>query len=404
MLRDNGYTEARYIREQRAGRAAPADRRGRRPARLKTPGVLLAAINTFTNETRKADYFVLPRARPLQGRRPRRRRVQSYYDMRKDSYRTPEFRKATFSSSRRPKSRKRCRSPTRRRRRSMTRRHAAFRRPGKAHHRAIDLSAGGGGKRPRAHRCGRELRRGRRRQEAGGVMADIGVTTKAAMFDKAVAEAAFALPQAGVTAPVPGKFGWVLARVSKIEPGADEKFRRGQGPDQGRDRAESRPRARPKSCTTRSRTCARPARPWPRRPGPRPANPERVTDAAGAGEGAAGQPGAPIAALAAMPELVKAIFASDVGVDNESVVAQGRRLFVVRNRRHRAVARIAARRGQAAVIRALQESDSPQRDLAAKANELARRIDAGESLAVSPPPMASRSSRPRVSSARAAPD
>ena len=81
-----------------------------------------------------------------------------------------------------------------------------------------------------------------------------------------------------------------------------------------------------------------------------------------------------------MPELVKAIFASDVGVDNEAVDAQGRRLLVVRSRRRGAVAAIAARRGRAAVIKALQESEA-QKQLAAKANELARRIDSGESLA-----------------------
>ncbi len=43
------------------------------------------------------------------------------------------------------------------------------------------------------------------------------------------------------------------------------------------------------------------------------------TDAAGASKGANGQAGAPIPALVAAPELVKAIFASDVGVDNDSV-------------------------------------------------------------------------------------
>ncbi len=59
ILRDNGYTETAYIREQRQTalrqQIAEAVTGG-----LKTPGVLLAAVNTFTNESRKADYFVLP--------------------------------------------------------------------------------------------------------------------------------------------------------------------------------------------------------------------------------------------------------------------------------------------------------------------------------------------------------
>ncbi len=59
----------------------------------------------------------------------------------------------------------------------------------------------------------------------GGVVADLGTGAKAAIFDKAVAEAAFALPQPGVTAPINGQFGWVLARVSKIEPGHMQELR-----------------------------------------------------------------------------------------------------------------------------------------------------------------------------------
>jgi peptidyl-prolyl cis-trans isomerase D len=47
---------------------------------------------------------------------------------------------------------------------------------------------------------------------------DLGNVTKASMFDRAVADAVFALAENEVTAPVQGRFGTVLARVLKIEP------------------------------------------------------------------------------------------------------------------------------------------------------------------------------------------
>jgi peptidyl-prolyl cis-trans isomerase D len=47
---------------------------------------------------------------------------------------------------------------------------------------------------------------------------DLGLLTKAAIIDQAVANAAFALKEDGVSAPVKGRFGIVLVRVVKIEP------------------------------------------------------------------------------------------------------------------------------------------------------------------------------------------
>ena len=47
----------------------------------------------------------------------------------------------------------------------------------------------------------------------------LGTLTKAELFDPAVAEAAFGLPQGGVSQPVKGRFGTVLLHVTAIEPG-----------------------------------------------------------------------------------------------------------------------------------------------------------------------------------------
>ena len=57
----------------------------------------------------------------------------------------------------------------------------------------------------------------------------LGTLTKAELFDKVVADAAFALPEGGVSQPVQGRFGTVLLRVTKIEPGTVKPFAEVEG-------------------------------------------------------------------------------------------------------------------------------------------------------------------------------
>ena len=52
----------------------------------------------------------------------------------------------------------------------------------------------------------------------------LGTLTKVELFDRAVADAAFALPEGGVSAPVQGRFGTVLLRVTKVEAGTVNPF------------------------------------------------------------------------------------------------------------------------------------------------------------------------------------
>jgi peptidyl-prolyl cis-trans isomerase D len=53
---------------------------------------------------------------------------------------------------------------------------------------------------------------------------DLGETTKAAMFDKTIADAAFALPQDGASEVVKGQFGPAIVRVVSIAPGSAKSF------------------------------------------------------------------------------------------------------------------------------------------------------------------------------------
>jgi len=53
---------------------------------------------------------------------------------------------------------------------------------------------------------------------------DLGETTKAAMFDQAIANVAFALPQDGVSEVVKGQFGPAIVRVVNVTPGSAKTF------------------------------------------------------------------------------------------------------------------------------------------------------------------------------------
>jgi peptidyl-prolyl cis-trans isomerase D len=378
LLRENGYSEGSYVREQRQGSLRQQVGVAVTGA-LKTPDVMLSAINTFTNETRKADYFILPAPDASQAAPPAEDAIQSFYDLRKDNFRTPELRKVAVLVVTPDEIAKSLAVSDEAARqvydRDATQRFSA---PEK---RAVSQMTFPN--REAADKAAQRIATGESFEAVasgtGGVVADLGTGVKAAIFDKAVAEAAFALPQPGVTAPVNGQFGWVLARVSKIEPGHNKGFDEVKGQikaeiAQNQAKAELQKlhdkiedlRASGKTLAQTAQELGLQIQTYD-------------TDAAGAGKGVNGQAGAPIPALVAAPELVKAIFASDVGVDNDSVSRKdgGYSWFEIGAIDPSRVPSLDEVR--AAVIKSLQEG-AAQRDLAAKANALARRLDAGEKI------------------------
>ena len=169
---------------------------------------------------------------------------------------------------------------------------------------------------------------------------ELGTFTKAEMLDQAVADAAFALEQGATSAPVAGRFGPVLVRVTQIQPEAVRPFeevaaelrqglavQRAQGQierihDEIEDlRAGAKPLAdiaKEKGLTLIQVPAVDARRP---RQGRQPGRTSPRSD-----------------------PVVKAAFASDIGVDNEAL-RTGTRLCLVRRDRHRAFPREDPRRG-----------------------------------------------------------
>src|SRR5207237_3020959 len=55
---------------------------------------------------------------------------------------------------------------------------------------------------------------------------DLGMITKSAIIDPAIADAAFALPSGEVSQPVQGQFGVALVKIGKIEPDTTQAYER----------------------------------------------------------------------------------------------------------------------------------------------------------------------------------
>ncbi len=145
----------------------------------------------------------------------------------------------------------------------------------------------------------------------------LGETTKAGMFDPSLADPAFALPDGGVSGPLKGRFGYVLLKVDAITPGSVKPFE------------EVEPAIKQKIATARAADSVQ-------------ALHDKIEDARGNGKALAeaaksvgltakdypaidDQGKTPTGAPADIPEkqtVLRAVFGSDVGVDDEPIATK----------------------------------------------------------------------------------
>jgi len=219
MIRSAGYTEARYAAEQKrlTIRREIAETVS---GELPTPKSMADAYNRYENEQRAIDYVTFEAAKAGDIPAPTPEQLTKYFEDRKATFRTPEFRTVTILSVSpadlaRPETvndadakrfyelnLNRFGSPERRQLQQI-----AFPNEDDAKAAAERLQKS-------------EITFEALAQERGLTDKDIdlGTETKAGLIDRAVADAAFALAEGGVSAPVKGTFGIVLVRVVKIEP------------------------------------------------------------------------------------------------------------------------------------------------------------------------------------------
>ena len=218
VIRNAGFTEARFVAEQRR-RLLRRELAGTIASGLSAPKALVEAASRYENEQRSVEFVLLDRAQAGEIPPPAPEVLAKYFEERKNFFRAPEYRKLVVVSL----------IPTEQARwmeisdadikRAYEERRARYVTPERRHVLQIDFPNAEAAS-AAAERIAKGASFADIAKELGKNEKDIdlGTVTKAAMIDRTAADAAFALKEGEVSAPVQGRFGTVLVQVLKIEP------------------------------------------------------------------------------------------------------------------------------------------------------------------------------------------
>ena len=218
ILRQNGYTEARYVAEQRRGmlRAQLANTIVGPPI---APKAAVEAADRYQNEQRSIEYVLFDRAQAGEIPAPSPEALAAYFEQRKNQFRAPEYRKTVVIALIPTEYARWIEISDAELKKAFEERRARYITPERRQiHQIVFNNIDEA--RAAAERIGKgeafeaiAKERGLSDQDI-----DLGLLAKTAIPDRAIAEAAFALKEGEVSAPVQGRFGPVLLRVVKIEP------------------------------------------------------------------------------------------------------------------------------------------------------------------------------------------
>lgn len=377
IIGNAGFTERSFLADQKGAylRKALTDTVS---LGVEPPRLMVEAIHRFRNETRAIDYFVLPLASVGAIPAPSDEELKKYYEDHEQTFRAKEYRAATALAV----------TP------------ATLAKPAEV----ADEDARKLYDEVKSKRYGtaekREVRQivFKTQNEAGEAIARIkgglsfdaliaerkvnekdaylGLVEARDFGDQKVADSVFALPAPGVAEPVATAFGIVVSEVRRIAPGV---FSKSYEQAAAELRAEiAGLKAAPETGKLRDaiedqRATGKPLAEAAKAVGLATMAIDAIDDA---GRDRAGKE---IAGLPGGADLVKAIFASDVGVDNDTITTRdgGHVWFEV--------AKIEPARQQGfeevkGVVETAMRADGAQKALTAKANEVVEKLRAGKPL------------------------
>ena len=224
IIRQAGFSEPRYVAEHR--------RQMLRRQIVNTiagdvtvPKAAVEASYRYNNEERAIEYVVLDRSQAGAVPPPTPAELAKYFEERKGQFRAPEYRKVALvvvtpaelakwetvddATARRIFEERKARYSTPELRHVQQ---IVFPNPEEAQAAATKIAQG---------TAFEALAQERGLKEAD---IDLGTVPKSGMIDQAVANAAFALKEGEVSAPIQGRFGTALVRVLKIEPGTTRSY------------------------------------------------------------------------------------------------------------------------------------------------------------------------------------
>lgn len=218
-IRQFGYTEQRYLAEQRRV-GLRRQIAGTISAGLEPPKLMVDALTRFENEQRSIDYLKLDAAQAGTIDPPSPETLAAYFEDHKTQFRAPEYRKLAFVVINPEEIGKWSDVSDEDAKKVFEQRRDKIGTPEKREVSQIVF--------PNA-----EEALSARSRVTGGLSfddlakernlnlsdVDLGLITKSAIIDPAIADAAFALPSGEISQPVKGQFGVALVKIGKIEPG-----------------------------------------------------------------------------------------------------------------------------------------------------------------------------------------
>jgi len=218
LLRNAGYSEQRFVAEQRRLTLRRQIVNSLTGA-LEVPKAWLDAINRFENEERSIEYVALGPAQAGDTPQPTPDELAKYFEARKIVFRAPEYRKIVIVQATPADLGKWMEISDEDVKRAFDEHRSRYVKPERRHVEQIVFAgvaeAEAADARIKAGLSFAALVAERDLKEAD---VDLGTVAKSEIIDPAVADAAFALKEGEVSAPVKGRFGAVLTTVTKIEP------------------------------------------------------------------------------------------------------------------------------------------------------------------------------------------
>jgi peptidyl-prolyl cis-trans isomerase D len=377
FLRGEGFTEKTYVRQQRGVRLrrqiVDALTNG-----VQLPKALLEAIFRFQMETRSVDYILFPSAGADQLPAPSQEELKGYFESTQQLYATPEFRglvivPVTPASIAKPDDV----SDTDARNRYEEVKNERFGAPEKREVEQILFASDAEAKEARAKLdAGKTFDELLREKNLTPKDASLGTVARTGLVDKNVADAAFSLKEGEVSVPVKAQFGTVILRAGKIiastvKPYSDVAVELKREIALKRAQSEI---TRLHDAIEDQRTSGKPLTEAAKSAGLEP----RVISAIDA-TGNDSQ-GIPVKDLVDGAALLKAAFASDIGVDNDTLRVHGGGYQWFEVTKIDKAREKTFDEAKAEVEKAWRE-DKAEKLLSAKTAELVKKLDAGESMA-----------------------